>query len=159
MEEIDSKKSLLKNLKNNIKKVEKNLKLNDVSKKARLGNTVCTIYDPTIRFMYEGVDDADNYPAGPFSRAIRMLLVDSILNNITFLNDQEISKLRVENKLKNIVNKNRNLTGLLAEEPVTSSTKNQDKLLNSCKGLPYMIAESYFVDSFVLHDESERQTA
>ena len=40
-------------------------------------------YDQTIRFVFEGVDDAAK-PKGPFNNTIRMLLVDSILNNLVY---------------------------------------------------------------------------
>jgi hypothetical protein len=107
------------------------------------------MFDPVVRYMFEGVDDMEHYPNGPFTNTTRMLLVDSILMNITFLNDQEILKLRIENKLKNIVNKNKtttlNMDRLLpvVAKPFDAfelannksiSKKNEDKKVNSCKG-------------------------
>ncbi len=148
LEEIETTNTFVNKVKKNIKQVEKNWQM---SKKNRLGSAVCATFDPTIRYMFEGVDDFQNYPRGPFTNTHRMLLVDSILNNITFLNDQEMLKYRIETKLKNIVKKNKNDASEINEELIptvpmplnaleinlNNKKGSEDKKLNSCKGSNY----------------------
>ncbi len=65
-------------------------------------------FDPSIKYMYEGLNDLKNYPMGPFSNNIRHIVVESILNNVTFTNTQEILKMKSKQKVKELILRNKN---------------------------------------------------
>ena len=60
--------------------------------------------------MFEGLgeNDTQKYPEGPFNNTARILLVDSILRNLSFLSEKQRLKFKIENSLNYIINKNLN---------------------------------------------------
>jgi hypothetical protein len=112
-----------------------------------LGNIVSAPYDSTIGFMFEGLGENDihNYPNGPFNNTTRILLVDSILKNMTYLSENQRLQFKIENSLNAIVSKNsnhnseHNLQHLL----VNGVLKLFDNI-NSYKGLPFFCLEAFF---------------
>jgi hypothetical protein len=140
------------------------------------GKIISTQFDQSIKFIFEGVDDWIKYPNGPFNNTIRSLLVDNILKNISFLDENEMLKLKVMHKIKEIIsiNRNSNANGTTLDASVLKNLINKpqentvdrakelliEKSLNiidnlSCyKGLPFMLKEKYFLDAYILHEES-----
>ena len=115
------------------------------------------MYDPSIRFMFEGIDDMEKYPNGPFSNTIRSLLVDNILKNISYLSENEKMKLKLGNTIKNIIDNNANTHETEPENHGKKALAQTIKVfdnINSYKGLPYMLKKKYFEDAFILHDET-----
>ncbi len=101
------KPSVLKKLANKAKDLHKEFDKTHYTSEMKKGNILSARYDPFVKYMYQGVDDLKNYPMGPFTNNVRMILVDNILNNVTFLNDQEILKWRTDEKIKQIIIKNK----------------------------------------------------
>ena len=117
-------------------------KLKDNNEEAKDGNVPSAKYDPFINYMFEGVTNKEDYPMGPFSNNTRMVLVDSILNNTTFMNDQEVLKYRTEEKIKNLIMGNKSDGDNASKSEVypvlakgaDPSAKQKDKLKNGAKG-------------------------
>jgi hypothetical protein len=137
------------------------------------GKIISTQFDQSIKFIFEGVDDSKTYPHGPFSNTIRSLLVDNILKNISFLDENEMLKLKVMHKINEIISVNRNANGagieanlanLISKQQVDATEHAKELLIEkslniienlSCyKGLPFMLKEKYFLDAYILHEES-----
>jgi len=60
--------------------------------------------------MFQGLGESDiqKYPEGPFNNTTRILLVDSILRNLSFLSEKQRLKFKIENSLNYIISKNLN---------------------------------------------------
>lgn len=153
LESISADKSLKSKLNKSLNK--------KFQEEVKSGNIPSAVYDPFISYMYEGVSNKEIYPMGPFSNNTRMLLVDNILNNITFMNDQEILKYRTEEKIKSLIMDNKSNTDASEIKPIIPQANDIDpsekeRSKNANKGLLYMIQDGYFLDAFVLHDESKK---
>ncbi len=104
MDQVDESKL---SLKQRLKKLREELDKESFKSQIKNGNVVSTTYEPSIKYMYEGLNDLKNYPMGPFSNNTRHALVDSILNNVTFLNSQELLKMKTEQKVKELILRNK----------------------------------------------------
>lgn len=139
LENISSnqKPSYLNKLKQKAKELHAEFDKDHYRSEMKKGNIVSCSYDPFIKYMYQGVDDLKHFPMGPFSNNTRMVLVDNILNNITFLNDQEVLKQRTDQRIKDIINKNKSGTDNDSgdtEPLVESSSSKEQRSLRGKKG-------------------------
>lgn len=166
LEKDDEKKmSFFEKLKKKTKDLQHELDKENYQAKLKEGTVLSTVFDPTIKHMYVGINDEKHFPMGPLSNNTRMILVENMLNNVTFLNNSEILKQKTEEKIKEIIMKNKyDMTNGNREEPTPILAKSanfqavdQDDKLQACKGLMFMIDEKYFDDAFVIHDESVKE--
>jgi len=103
--------------------------------------------------LFEGA----NEPTGPFNTATRILLVDSILKNLTFSSESQKAKLKIRNNVKSL----QNSKSVANPNDNHASTSNFDDETTSSeidynKGLPLMLQKKYFKDAFPLHDQSSK---
>lgn len=143
LEQITADKKLslnqrLKNLRNEFDKEHYKSQMKN-------GNVVSAQFDPTIQYMYEGVGDLKHYPMGPLTNNLRGVLVDNILNNVTFLNDQEVLKFRTEQKIKDLILKNKKIyenggetDPLITEDFYHPPSTSDNKIENSKKGMFFL---------------------
>jgi hypothetical protein len=106
----------------------------------------------SIKFIFDGFEN----DRVPFSNTIRTLLVDSILNNLSFVskNKPELKDLKKGNFQKvmetqlNLENKNDQND----KDPEYGVFKKD--FLKTQQGLPFMLNQNYFDDAFCLHDRT-----
>ncbi len=132
-------------------------------------------FEIEIKFIFEDFE-MENKDCKGFSNAIRSLLVDNILRNLSFdpQNDQDIIPEVVLNNsvLKTLLapnvtqpNSNVNILSKLKQKLVEKKIvegivyddedDNKDTILYS--GLHYMLENEYFNDAFILHDETNEE--
>jgi len=105
-----------------------------------------------VKFLFEGVNETN----GPFDNATRIFLVDSILKNLSFSSESELSRLKIANGVRNL---KENLLYNSVENQI--STRNLDGETQTVKidynkGLEFMLIKQYFKDAFPLHDHSSK---
>ena len=131
-------------------------------------------FDIDIKFIFEDFE-VENKNCKGFSNAIRSLLVDNILRNMSFdpKNDQEvIPEVVLQNPvLKTLLapaveelNSNENLLSKLKQkliekkiiEGIVCDDQEVDKDTILFPGLHYMLEYKYFSDAFIMHDETNQ---
>ena len=141
-----------------------------------IGHVICAPYEPSIAYMFQGIEDAE-HPGGPFSdNRLRILVVDNILNNVSFLTRSEQNEVRRARSFSYSSNVNiaydddeRVVTrdGIVVVEAANNNESEADMIddyfrtfslirhkMSVTKNLPFMLQGGYFDDAFVLHDES-----
>ena len=111
------------------------------------GNIVSSHYDSTIRFMFDGLgdDDLKKNPNGPFSNTTRMLLVDSILRNVSYISEKERLKLKLGNTLNHIVSQNLNMNNTVKVDDLNIDyTLKMFNSINSNKGI-FRLKSFFFI--------------
>jgi hypothetical protein len=102
-------------------------------------------FDPSIQSLFEGLNNKSNIN-GPFNNATRILLVDTILKNLSFSADSYRAKLKIISSINNTLDSSSfDVTSLI-------NNRNEDAeiAIDYQKGLERLIFKSKQTFSFYL---------
>jgi hypothetical protein len=133
-------------------------------------------FEISMSHMFERTN-IKKYPEGPFTNTLRIFLVDSILNNLTFFGTNEDSKSKIFEDIVNIIRdkaddetSSTSYSSTDRDKKLSKKEKQQNifesqylkirkliDILNSYRGLPFMLGSGSFDSAFILHDESKHR--